>query len=103
MTRAEFTDDLKRLGITKVEFALQVGSKPNTAHHWCEPKHPVPYWIQIIVKKMLEIQMLRAQLASKQEVIEASFAENQKLRSAMETMAKVGATFIGDAANTLRD
>lgn len=50
MTRKEFSDKLKEIGLTKKEFCEILYANIGTVNNWGNENHPVPFWVESWLK-----------------------------------------------------
>ena len=58
MTRQQFRDSLKALGMTRGQFAKHVSLHPASVYHWGGQDHPVPHWAVMLVAAWTENRRL---------------------------------------------
>ena len=59
MTNEEFKQLLKKAGLTKKEFAKQLGISPNTVNGWGVSKDkPFPYWVETWLNNYIKAKTL---------------------------------------------
>lgn len=50
MSGEELADELKRLGMTPAEFALELGFSRHAVYHWLNARRPVPVWVPLAIR-----------------------------------------------------
>lgn len=59
MTRKEFQQALKALGMTIPQFAEHTGLAASTLYHWGQPDRPIPQWAGMLIAAWSENQQLK--------------------------------------------
>lgn len=56
MTKEEFKEELKKLGISKKEFAKLSGTAYITVNNWNDSNKPIPKWVESWLQNYIKAQ-----------------------------------------------
>lgn len=72
MLKEHFTAKLKKLGLSKKDFAKLTGIPYNTVNNWSDLKRPIPLWVESWLKNYTQMKELqeKSELTPSEELLQ---------------------------------